>query len=96
MPFDPHGRVRAETVDVSAQRLSDKLLALSCKRCVLCSSNVVQRGLLGAMAFVVERSAIRRRWGCQPMAGQSWGSLAVAAFFAISGYLVCSSWTRDP
>ena len=32
----------------------------------------------------------------QPIAGQSWGSLAVAAFFAISGYLVCSSWTRDP
>ena len=68
MPLDPHGRVQAETVDVSAQRLSDKLLALSCKRRVLCSSKVVQRGLLGAMAFVVERSAIRRRWGCRPMA----------------------------
>ena len=30
------------------------------------------------------------------MAGQSYGSLAVALFFAISGYLVCQSWVRDP
>ena len=53
---------------VPSQRLSDKLRAFSCKRRVFCSSKVVQRGLLGAMAFVVERSAIRRRWGCRPMA----------------------------
>jgi peptidoglycan/LPS O-acetylase OafA/YrhL len=32
----------------------------------------------------------------QPIAGQSFGSLAVAMFFAVSGYLVCQSWSRDP
>ena len=32
----------------------------------------------------------------QPIAGQSFGSLAVALFFAISGFLVCQSWNRDP
>lgn len=32
----------------------------------------------------------------QPIAGQSFGSLAVAFFFAISGFLVCQSWQRDP
>lgn len=32
----------------------------------------------------------------QPIAGQSFGSLAVAVFFAISGFLVCQSWVRDP
>lgn len=32
----------------------------------------------------------------QPIAGQSFGSLAVATFFAISGFLVCQSWRRDP
>jgi peptidoglycan/LPS O-acetylase OafA/YrhL len=30
------------------------------------------------------------------MAGQSYGSLAVALFFAINGYLVCQSWVHDP
>ena len=32
----------------------------------------------------------------RPIAGQSFGSLAVALFFAISGFLVCQSWNRDP
>lgn len=32
----------------------------------------------------------------QPIAGQTFGSLAVALFFAISGFLVCQSWSRDP
>ena len=32
----------------------------------------------------------------QPIAGQSFGSLAVAIFFAISGFLICQSWVRDP
>lgn len=31
-----------------------------------------------------------------PVAGQTYGSLAVALFFAISGFLVCQSWMRDP
>jgi peptidoglycan/LPS O-acetylase OafA/YrhL len=31
-----------------------------------------------------------------PLAGQTWGSLAVAFFFAVSGFLVCQSWQRDP
>lgn len=31
-----------------------------------------------------------------PIAGQSFGSLAVAVFFSLSGYLVCQSWSRDP
>ena len=31
-----------------------------------------------------------------PMAGQFYGGLAVALFFAMSGYLVCQSWVRDP
>jgi len=30
-----------------------------------------------------------------PMAGQTFGSLAVAIFFALSGYLVCQSWISD-
>ena len=29
-------------------------------------------------------------------AGQTLGSLAVAIFFAVSGFLVCQSWLRDP
>lgn len=32
----------------------------------------------------------------QPIAGQTFGSLAVALFFAVSGFLVCQSWSRDP
>ncbi len=28
--------------------------------------------------------------------GENWGSLAVAVFFAVSGFLVCQSWERDP
>lgn len=32
----------------------------------------------------------------EPVSGQSFGSLAVAVFFAISGFLVCQSWVRDP
>lgn len=31
-----------------------------------------------------------------PVAGQALGSLAVALFFSISGYLICQSWQRDP
>lgn len=31
----------------------------------------------------------------QPMAGQTFGSMAVALFFALSGYLVCQSWCSD-
>lgn len=31
-----------------------------------------------------------------PVSGQTYGSLAVALFFAISGFLVCQSWMRDP
>lgn len=31
-----------------------------------------------------------------PVSGQTYGSLAVALFFSISGYLVCQSWIRDP
>ena len=31
-----------------------------------------------------------------PMAGQALGSLAVALFFAVSGFLICQSWERDP
>jgi peptidoglycan/LPS O-acetylase OafA/YrhL len=31
-----------------------------------------------------------------PIAGQTFGNLAVALFFSLSGYLVCQSWTRDP
>lgn len=27
---------------------------------------------------------------------EDWGSLGVAVFFAVSGYLVCQSWERDP
>ena len=32
----------------------------------------------------------------QVMAGQTFGSLAVAVFFALSGFLICQSWQRDP
>jgi len=31
-----------------------------------------------------------------PIAGQSFGSLAVALFFSVSGFLICQSWERDP
>lgn len=31
-----------------------------------------------------------------PVSGQTYGSLAVALFFSISGFLVCQSWVRDP
>lgn len=31
-----------------------------------------------------------------PVAGQTIGDLAVAVFFAVSGYLVCQSWQSDP
>jgi len=31
-----------------------------------------------------------------PLAGQTLGSLAVALFFSLSGYLVCQSWCSDP
>lgn len=30
------------------------------------------------------------------LAGQSFGSLAVALFFSVSGFLICQSWERDP
>lgn len=32
----------------------------------------------------------------QPLAGQTYGNLAVAMFFSLSGFLVCQSWERDP
>ena len=31
-----------------------------------------------------------------PLAGQTFGSIAVALFFSLSGYLVCQSWCSDP
>lgn len=31
-----------------------------------------------------------------PLPGQTYGSLAVALFFSISGFLVCQSWMNDP
>jgi peptidoglycan/LPS O-acetylase OafA/YrhL len=31
-----------------------------------------------------------------PLAGQTYGRLAVGVFFALSGYLVCGSWLADP
>ena len=31
-----------------------------------------------------------------PLAGQSYGSLAVYIFFTISGFLICKSWSNDP
>ena len=31
-----------------------------------------------------------------PIAGKALGSLAVALFFSISGFLICQSWERDP
>jgi peptidoglycan/LPS O-acetylase OafA/YrhL len=31
-----------------------------------------------------------------PSVDETWGSLAVAVFFVVSGFLVCQSWDRDP
>lgn len=52
--------------------------------------------VLSALAVLYSHSfALIGKPEPQPIAGQSFGSLAVAVFFAISGFLVCQSWARD-
>ena len=52
--------------------------------------------VLAAMAVLYSHSyALYGRAEPLPVAGHSFGSLAVALFFAISGFLVCQSWVRD-
>jgi peptidoglycan/LPS O-acetylase OafA/YrhL len=53
--------------------------------------------LLAAMAVLLSHMAVLSgREDLRSLKGQTWGTLGVFVFFAISGYLVLASWRSDP
>ena len=53
--------------------------------------------LIGAFLVLISHQfVLSGRWEARFVGGHSFGNLGVLIFFSISGYLVTSSWLKDP